>query len=71
MEDTLKWISTEQDFLHRRFMLSAKSLDKESLLEVFSHTLRQSMMNQHLFKRLMVHCGESGVALPSFAELLG
>jgi hypothetical protein len=52
-------------------MLSAKSLDKESLLEVFSHTLRQSMMNQHLFKRLMAHCGEAGVALPSFSELLG
>ena len=70
MEDSIKWLSTEQDFLHRKFMLDARSLDKEGLLDAFSHVLRQNMMNQHLFKRLMVYCTESGVALPSFAELL-
>lgn len=66
----VNWTTPEQDFTHQYFMMQAKNLSKDELLELFEHVHKQYQFNNRLFKSLMKWCALEGPGLPSFPELL-
>jgi len=66
----VKWTTQEQDFMHQYFLMQAKKLDKEELLDLFEHVHKQYLVNHRLFKSLMKWCAKEGLGLPSFSTLL-
>lgn len=66
----LQWRTEEQDFMHQRVMQDARKLDKEQLLEYLDELHKQYQLRHNLFSRLVAWCARTGVALPSFEELL-
>jgi hypothetical protein len=64
------WITAEQEFTHQYFLMQAKKLDKEELLDLFEHVHKQYLVNHRLFKSLMKWCACEGSGLPSFDKLL-
>jgi hypothetical protein len=66
----VKWTTQEQDFMHQYFLMQAKKLGKDELLDLFEHVHKQYLVNHRLFKSLMKWCVSSGFDLPSFNTLL-
>jgi hypothetical protein len=66
----LDWMSTEQEFLHKRVMTDAAKLNREQLLEIFEGVHKQYLIRAHLFSRLASWCAQNSILLPGFDELL-
>lgn len=66
----MEWISTEQEFMHKRAMLEAQNLDRETLLEILEKVHKQYFIYYNLFSKLVIWCCRNKLTLPSFDELL-
>ena len=66
----VKWTTQEQDFMHQYFLMQAKKLDKEELLEIFESVHKQYLMKTRLLNCLIKWCIKSNVMLPDIASLL-
>lgn len=66
----LEWLSTEQEFLHKRVVGDFAKLDREQMLTIFEEVHKQYLIRNRLFSRLASWCAQSGVVLPGFDELL-
>lgn len=66
----LEWLSTEQEFLHKRVVGDFAKLDRDQMLEIFEGVHKQYLIRNHLFSRLASWCAKTGVVLPGFDELL-
>ncbi len=66
----LEWLSTEQEFLHKRVVGDFAKLDRDQMMEIFEGVHKQYLIRNHLFSRLASWCARSGVVLPGFDELL-
>jgi hypothetical protein len=66
----IKWTTQEQDFTHQYFLMQAKKLDKEELLEIFESVHKQYLMKSRVLNSLIKWCVKSNVTLPDIASLL-
>jgi hypothetical protein len=66
----VKWTTQEQDFMHQYFLMQAKKLDKEELLEIFESVHKQYLIKTRLLNCLIKWCTKSNVMLPDIASLL-
>lgn len=66
----MEWITTEQEFMHKRAMLEAQDLDREKLLEILEKVHKQYFIYYNLFSKLVIWCCRNNLTLPSFEELL-
>jgi len=66
----VKWTTQEQDFMHQYFLMQAKKLDKEELLEIFESVHKQYLVKSHLLNCLIKWCARTGVNLPDIASIL-
>lgn len=66
----LKWTTQEQDFTHQYFLMQAKKLDKEELLEIVESVHKQYLMKSRILNSLIKWCVKSNVTLPDIASLL-
>jgi hypothetical protein len=66
----LEWLSTEQEFLHKKVVGDFAKLDREQMQEIFKEVHKQYLIRNYLFSRLAAWCARNGVVLPGFDELL-
>ena len=66
----VKWTTQEQDFMHQYFLMQAKKLSKEELLQIFESVHKQYLIKSHLLNCLIKWCARSSVNLPDIASIL-
>jgi hypothetical protein len=66
----INWTTPEQDFMHQYFMMQAKKLDKEELLEIFEQVHKQYLFKTRFLNCMIKWCAKSGVALPDIKLVL-
>ena len=66
----INWTTPEQDFMHQYFMMQAKKLDKEELLEIFEQVHKQYLFKTRFLNCMIKWCANSSVTLPDISSLL-
>lgn len=66
----VKWTTQEQDFMHQYFLMQAKKLSKEELLDIFESVHKQYLMKTRLLNCLIKWCLNTGINLPDIASIL-
>jgi hypothetical protein len=66
----IKWTTQEQDFMHQYFLMQAKKLDKEELLELFEKMHKQYLIKSRFLNCILKWCASSGVLLPDISSIL-
>ena len=66
----VNWTTPEQDFMHQYFMMQAKKLDKDELLEIFGQVHKQYLFKTRFLNCMIKWCVKNDVTLPDIAMLL-
>jgi hypothetical protein len=66
----VNWTTPEQDFMHQYFMMQAKKLGKEELLEIFETIHKQYLFKTRFLNCLIKWCSQSDQGLPDIKMLL-
>lgn len=66
----IKWTTQEQDFMHQYFLMEAKKLDKEELLEIFEQVHKQYLIKSRFLNSLIKWCLSNGIVLPNIDSIL-
>lgn len=66
----INWTTPEQDFMHQYFMMQAKKLDKEELLEIFEQVHKQYLLKTRFLNCMIKWCARNNITLPDIKEVL-